>query len=53
MVNDNLKELEPEEAAAFQNIGIGATICMPLVKEGRLTALMAIHHTGSASLDRQ
>jgi PAS domain S-box-containing protein len=44
VVNDNLKELEPEEAAAFQNIGIGATICMPLVKEGRLTALMAIHH---------
>jgi signal transduction histidine kinase/ActR/RegA family two-component response regulator len=46
VVNDNLKELEPEEAAAFQNIGIGATICMPLVKEGRLTALMAIHHQG-------
>ena len=44
VVNDNLKELAPEEAATFQNIGIGATICMPLVKEGRLTALMAIHH---------
>jgi GAF domain-containing protein len=44
IVNDNLKELAPEEAATFQNIGIGATICMPLVKEGRLTALMAIHH---------
>jgi PAS domain-containing protein len=43
VVNDNLKELEPEEAATFQNIGIGSTICMPLVKEGRLTALMAIH----------
>ena len=27
----------------FQGIGIAATICMPLVKEGRLTALMAIH----------
>ena len=46
IVNDNLKELAPEEAATFQNIGIGATICMPLVKEGRLTALMAIHHRG-------
>jgi PAS domain S-box-containing protein len=46
VVNDNLKELEPEEAATFQNIGIGATICMPLVKKGRLTALMAIHHQG-------
>jgi PAS domain S-box-containing protein len=42
-VNDNLRELAPEEAATFQNIGIAATICMPLVKEGRLTALMAIH----------
>jgi len=44
VVNDNLKELAPEEAATFQSIGIGATICMPLVKQGRLTALMAIHH---------
>ena len=43
VVNDNLRELAPEEAAAFQNIGIAATICMPLVKEGQLTALMAIH----------
>ncbi|MBV9992129.1 MAG: PAS domain-containing protein [Alphaproteobacteria bacterium] len=44
IVNDNLAELAPEEAATFQAIGIGATICMPLVKGGRLTALMAIHH---------
>jgi PAS domain S-box-containing protein len=43
IINDNLVELAPEEAAAFQNIGIAATICMPLIKEGRLTALMAIH----------
>ena len=43
VVNDNLRELAPEEAATFQNIGIAATICMPLVKQGRLTALMAIH----------
>jgi PAS domain S-box-containing protein len=46
VVNDNLIELEPHEAATFQAIGIGSTICMPLVKEGRLTALMAIHHQG-------
>lgn len=46
IVNDNLVELEPHEAATFQAIGIGSTICMPLVKEGRLTALMAIHHKG-------
>jgi signal transduction histidine kinase/ActR/RegA family two-component response regulator len=44
IINDNLREIAPEEAATFQNIGIAATICMPLVKEGRLTALMAIHH---------
>jgi PAS domain S-box-containing protein len=43
IVNDNLKELAPEEAATFQAIGVSATICMPLVKDGRLTALMAIH----------
>ncbi|GEP05135.1 hypothetical protein MOX02_31730 [Methylobacterium oxalidis] len=44
IINDNLRELAPEEAATFQGIGISATICMPLVKEGRLTALMAVHH---------
>jgi|GEM_PF-364999 len=43
VIHDNLRELAPEEAATFQSIGITATICMPLVKEGRLTALMAIH----------
>ena len=43
VVNDNLKELSADEARTFQDIGIGATICMPLVKGGRLTALMAIH----------
>lgn len=44
IVNDNLAELPAEAAAAFRNIGIGASICMPFVKEGRLTALMAVHH---------
>jgi PAS domain S-box-containing protein len=43
VINDNLKEISAEEAKTFQDIGIGATICMPLVKGGRLTALMAIH----------
>ena len=46
VINDNLKELTPAEAATFQAIGIGSTICMPLVKEGRLTALMAVHQKG-------
>ncbi|MBD3837007.1 GAF domain-containing protein [Brevundimonas sp.] len=44
IINDNLTEIAPEEAATFQAIGIGATICMPLVEGGRLTALMAVHH---------
>jgi PAS domain S-box-containing protein len=43
IVNDNLAELAPQEAKTFRDIGIAATICMPLIKEGRLTALMAIH----------
>lgn len=43
IVSDNLNELAPHEAATFQSIGISSTICMPLVKAGRLTALMAIH----------
>lgn len=44
VINDNSTDIPPEAAAAFRAIGIGATICMPLVKDGRLTALMAIHH---------
>ncbi|PAX06548.1 PAS domain S-box protein [Sphingomonas lenta] len=44
VINDNSREIAPEEAATFQAIGIAATICMPLVKDGRLTALMAVHH---------
>ncbi len=43
IINDNLAEIAPEEAKTFQDIGIAATICMPLVKNGRLAALMAIH----------
>ena len=44
IINDNSREIAPDEAATFQSIGIAATVCMPLVKEGRLTALMAVHH---------
>ena len=43
ILNDNRAQLAPEEAATFLSIGLAATICIPLVKEGRLTALMAIH----------
>ncbi len=43
IINDNSREIAPYEAKTFQDIGIAATICMPLVKSGRLVALMAIH----------
>lgn len=43
IINDNLAEIAPHEAKTFQDIGIAATICMPLIKGGRLLALMAIH----------
>ena len=43
VICDNLRELPPEESAAFQSLGVTATICMPLIKNGRLTALMAVH----------
>nr|WP_302053921.1 PAS domain S-box protein [Sphingomonas tagetis] len=44
VISDNEAELPPHEAATFAAIGIRATVCMPLVKDGRLTALMAAHH---------
>jgi PAS domain S-box-containing protein len=47
VINDNRVEIAPHEAATFQAIGIGATICMPLVRDGRLRALMAVHHAGA------
>jgi signal transduction histidine kinase len=43
IIHDNRVELPPQESATFQDIGITATICVPLIKQGRLTALMAIH----------
>lgn len=43
VVCNNLLELPPHEAATFQALGVTATICMPLIKDGRLTALMAVH----------
>lgn len=44
VINDAVGELPAEAAQTFRTIGIAATICMPLLREGRLTALMAIHH---------
>ncbi|NIJ20890.1 PAS domain S-box-containing protein [Sphingomonas naasensis] len=43
LVLDDVAELGEDGARAFLDIGIRATICLPFLKEGRLTALMAIH----------
>ncbi|WP_394558297.1 ATP-binding protein [Aquipseudomonas alcaligenes] len=43
VIDNNLVQLPSHESVAFQDLGITATICIPLVKEGRLTALMAVH----------
>ena len=43
LVIDDANLLGEDGARAFLDIGIQATICMPFLKEGRLTALMAIH----------
>ncbi|PCD02943.1 diguanylate cyclase [Sphingomonas spermidinifaciens] len=43
VVADIAAELPEAAAATFAAIGVAATVCMPLVKGGRLTALMAVY----------
>jgi PAS domain S-box-containing protein len=43
VIRDMLAELGEEEARTFTSIDVAATICLPLVKHGRLTAMMAVH----------
>ena len=43
VTRDTLAELGPAQASLFLQLGLKATVCMPLVKEDRLTALMAVH----------
>jgi len=43
VTRDTLAELGPQQAELFLQLGLKATVCMPLVKEGRLAALMAVH----------
>lgn len=43
VTQDSRAELGDEEAALFTELGLAATVCLPLVKQGRLTALMAVH----------
>jgi PAS domain S-box-containing protein len=44
ITRDTLAELGPEEGAALLGLGLGATVCLPLVRHGRLTALIAAHN---------
>jgi PAS domain S-box-containing protein len=43
ITRDTLAELGPDEGAGLLGLGLKATVCMPFVKAGRLTALMAVH----------
>ena len=44
LINDVDRELKAEDGAdMFNQIGIKAIICCPLVKQGRLVAMMAVH----------
>ncbi|MCX7283168.1 MAG: GAF domain-containing protein, partial [Novosphingobium sp.] len=44
VVNDVAMELQPGEGREmFQAIGIGAIVCCPLVRNGSLAAMMAVH----------
>lgn len=43
ILEDTARQLPAHEAATFLGLGLAATICLPLIKEGKLTALMAIH----------
>lgn len=47
VINDAQAELPAHAAASFTALGVKATLCLPLIKGGRLTALMAIHDTSS------
>ncbi len=44
IINDGPAELTQKDAEAFRQLGICSTICMPLMVQGRLVALMAINH---------
>jgi PAS domain S-box-containing protein len=43
VINDARTDMAAGEAEAFLAMGIGAIICMPLIKDGRLIALMSVH----------
>jgi PAS domain S-box-containing protein len=47
VIRDVAAELPDDDGGrTFRSIGIGAIICCPLIKHGRLAAMMAVHQTG-------
>lgn len=46
VVDDVAAEVPPEQAGPFEEIGIGACIAMPLMKGGRLAAVIGIYDRG-------
>lgn len=43
ILEDATTQLSPAEGAIYRQLGLVSTLCMPLVKDRRLTALMAIN----------
>jgi len=43
ILHNTAAQLAADEASTFLSLGLAATVCLPLIKEGKLTALMAIH----------
>ncbi len=53
VINDVDRELTPDEGAnMFNAIGVKAIICCPLIKNGELRAMMAVHQTVPRSWTR-
>ena len=43
VLNDVHQQLAPDDAHLFLQLGVASSICMPLIKDGKLTAMMAVH----------
>lgn len=43
ILEDALGQLSPQDAQIYRELGLVSTMCMPLVKDGQLTALMAVN----------
>lgn len=43
VLGDVHEQLAPDDAQMFLQLGVASSICMPLIKDGKLTAMMAVH----------